>query len=78
MTDLAKPVSRRCRDKFQHYGRRIIATLEPGDVLAMRLERSHVTYRAPISAIYFKMAQWHATAECERRALDKLTKRSIR
>ena len=37
MTNLSKPVTRRATLPFLHYGRHLIVTLEPGDVLAMRL-----------------------------------------
>jgi hypothetical protein len=50
MTDLAKPVRRRCREQFAHYRKRIVVSLEPGDVLAMRLERTRTTYRPLFSA----------------------------
>jgi hypothetical protein len=33
---------------FQHYKRRIVVSLEPGDILAMRLEGTRKTYRVPI------------------------------
>jgi hypothetical protein len=62
MTDLEKTVRRRTRFPFAHYRRRIIVILEPGDVLAMRLERARTPYRAPISAIYRQLVEWHVLA----------------
>lgn len=50
MTDLLKPVRRRSRGPFAHYRKRIVVSLEPGDVLAMRLERARTTYRATLAA----------------------------
>lgn len=52
MTELGKPVRRRTRLPFAHYRRRIVVILEPGDVLAMRLERTRTAYRAPIASVY--------------------------
>jgi hypothetical protein len=39
---------------YLHYKKRIVATLEPGDVLAMRLERTREssTVRLPLSSLY--------------------------
>ena len=62
MTDLEKTVRRRTRFPFAHYKRRIVVMLEPGDVLAMRLERSRTPYRAPIAAVYRELVEWHVAA----------------
>jgi hypothetical protein len=62
MTDLEKTVRRRTRHPFAHYRRRIVVMLEPGDVLAMRLERTRTPYRAPIAAVYRQLVEWHVTA----------------
>ncbi|MHB8523068.1 MAG: hypothetical protein ACYDH9_20245 [Limisphaerales bacterium] len=62
MTDLDRPVSRRSHTPFAHYRRRIVVTLEPGDVLAMRLERTRTTYRAPLSHIFRQLVEWQAQA----------------
>lgn len=59
MTDLAKPVRRRTRFPFAHYRKRIVIILEPGDCVAMRLERTRMLYRAPISALYRQLVEWH-------------------
>jgi hypothetical protein len=71
MTELQKSVRRRTRSPFGHYRKRIVVSLEPGDILAMRLERSHTTYRAMLSAVFQQLADWHAAAErregCEKR-----------
>jgi hypothetical protein len=64
MTDLAKPVRRRCREPFAHYHKRIVVALEPGDVIAMRLERTRTTYRATL-------AVWHARAEARRKREER-------
>jgi hypothetical protein len=67
MTDLIKPIRRRSRDSFAHYRKRIIISLEPGDVLGMRLERTRTTYRANLAAVFRLLADWHAQAETRRK-----------
>lgn len=62
MTDLVKPVRRRSRLPFAHYRKRIVVILEPGDCVAMRLERSRRLYRAPIAALYRLLVEWHVAA----------------
>jgi hypothetical protein len=63
MTDLDRPVYRRTKLPFAHYRRRLVVALEPGDTIAMRLERTRTIYRAPLSAVYRQLAEWHAMAE---------------
>jgi hypothetical protein len=75
MTDLARPVRRRCRDQFAHYRKRIVVALEPGDILAMRLERTRTTFRAPLSAGYRTLAEWHARAEIRRKREERKARR---
>ena len=75
MTDLAKPVRRRCREQFAHYRKRIVVSLEPGDVLAMRLERTRTTYRATLAAVFRTLADWHARAEARRKREERKAKR---
>ena len=71
MTDLLKPVRRRSRDQFAHYRKRIVVSLEPGDVLAMRLERTRTTYRATIASVFRTLADWHARAETRRKREER-------
>ncbi|MDE2106301.1 MAG: hypothetical protein KGL39_54275 [Patescibacteria group bacterium] len=63
MTNLETPVRRRTRAPFGHYRRRIVVTLEPGDILAMRLERTRTTYRAPLASVFRQLVEWHAQAQ---------------
>lgn len=67
MTELTKPVARRACRPFAHYRRRIVVILEPGDVIAMRLERARLTYRASLAQVFCTLAEWHAEAERRRR-----------
>jgi hypothetical protein len=73
MTELTKPIRRRTRGMFGHYRKRIVVTLEPGDLIALRLERSRTTFRATIAGVYRQVVAWNAEAERQRkRALRKL------
>lgn len=76
MTDLERPVSRRSRAPFAHYRRRIVVILEPGDSLAMRLERSRTVYRAPLETVFRQLAQWHAQAEARRKREARKNRRT--
>jgi hypothetical protein len=71
MTDLTKAVCRRSRSTFAHYRRRIVIILEPGDLLAMRLERSRTTYRAPFDKVFRQLADWYAQAESRRKREER-------
>ena len=62
MTNLERPVRRRTRLPFAHYRKRIVVILAPGDVVAMRLERTRTLHRAPISAVYRQLIEWQAAA----------------
>jgi hypothetical protein len=66
MTPLRKPVTRRTVEPYDHQGRRVVVTLEPGDVLALRWERTRKLFRAPINQIMRAVIQW--TVETERAA----------
>jgi hypothetical protein len=57
MTNLEKVVRRRALVPFQHYKRRIVVSLEPGDILTMRLEGTRKMYRVPISGIFVTLCQ---------------------
>ena len=50
MTDLKKAVRRRTIGT--HRGRRIMVSLEPGDLLALRMERCRQTEYVPLAVIY--------------------------
>lgn len=60
MNEITRPLKRRTREPFAHYRRRIVVMLEPGDVLAMRLEGTRTTYSAPIESVFRQLAHWHA------------------
>ena len=68
MTDLRKTIMRRTVGTFNHQGRRIVVALEPGDVLALREERTKKWFRAPIANVMRQVMVWNVDAE---RALAK-------
>jgi len=49
-------------------------SLERGDLLAVRLERTRTTYRAPLDAVFRQLAQWHADAERARKRTERKLK----
>ncbi len=75
MTELNKPVCRRTRCTFAHYRRRIVVILEPGDLLAMRLERTRLVYRATLANVYRQLALWTAEAEARRKREERKARR---
>ena len=46
-------------------------SLEPGNILAMRLEGTRKTYRAPLSAVFISLCQWEADAKRREKARKK-------
>jgi hypothetical protein len=50
-----------------HYRRRIVVVLEPGDVLAMRLERTRAIYRATLADVFRQLIEWHVQRERPRK-----------
>ena len=59
MTDITKVVKRRTSDTvFSKGHRRIILSIEPGDLLGFRLERTKRTYTARIVDLYNVALEW--------------------
>lgn len=77
MTDLKHPVKRRTRFPFAHYRKRIVVILEPGDCVAMRLERTRRLYRAPISSVYRQLVEWHVAAVRREKRLARKKRRRV-
>ena len=69
MTDLRKPVRRRTIGL--HRGRRIMVSLEPGDMLALRMERCRQTEYVPLAAIYDYAVKARVLAERNQRRKTK-------
>ena len=72
MTDLHKRVSR--RSLVPHRGRRIVVSLETGDLIGLRLERCRQTEYVSIAAIYDYAVKARVVAErlAKRKAKGKL------
>jgi hypothetical protein len=71
MTSLEKVVRRRGLRPFQHYHRHIVAGLEPGGVMALRLEGARKTYRVSLSAVFVTLFQWEADAHRREKEMAK-------
>jgi hypothetical protein len=61
---------------FGHYRRRIVVSLEPGDVLGMRLERTRTTYKATIDDVFRVLCNWHAQAEARKKREARKARRT--
>jgi len=77
MTDLERHVIRRSRFPFAHYKKRIVMAFEPGDVVAMRLERTRTWYRGSVAGVFRQLTVWHVEAKRrEKRQARKKRRRS--
>lgn len=76
MTGLHKPIHRRTAAPFAHYRKRIVVTLEPGDVLTMRLERTRTRFHAPLADVFRLLAQWHAAAAARRKREERKARKA--
>lgn len=63
MTDLRKAVVRRSAGPYDHRRRRVVIMLEPGDVVAMREERTRKWFRAPMNRVLRQIITWNVDAE---------------
>ena len=75
MTELSKPLRRRCAAKFMHYKKWIVATLLPHDRLQLHLERTRLKLIADIADIYKHLANRYALAERRRKAEARADRR---
>lgn len=62
MTELKSPVSRRTVAEHARHKRRIVATLAPGDVIQLRLERSSKVFSLPLERVFDFAESTHAKA----------------
>lgn len=70
MTAITRRVRRVTRETvFERGHRRIVVTLEPGDCIGFRLERTRRTYTASLSAVFGAVQRWNIDAQ--RRAFEK-------
>lgn len=63
MTELKKTVRRRTVSPYNHRRKRVVVSLEPGDVIGFRLERDRKTFRAPIHRLMQQVMLWNVDAE---------------
>ena len=75
MTSIRKTTLRRTVEPFNHQGRRIVVALEPGDVLAMREERTQRWFRAPIATVLRQIITWNVDTE---RAAKRANRKAAR
>ena len=75
MTDLERPVIRRGRFPFAHYRKRIVMAFEPGDVVAMRLERTRTWYRATVGGVFRQLVTWQVEAKRREKRLARKKRR---
>jgi hypothetical protein len=73
MTDLERIVVRRSRFPFAHYRKRIVMAFEPGDLVAMRLERTRTWFRGTVAGIFRQLVAWQV--EAKRREKRKARKK---
>ena len=63
-TLLTKPISRETLAVTDHPGRKIIVTLEPGDMITFRAKGKRTAYEVPLAACYnlaliFTVTSWY-------------------
>jgi hypothetical protein len=78
MTDLKKTVRRRSMDIVPAVRKRIIVSLEVGDVISFREEGRRKVYSAPISKVFCTVARWNADAELAKRRAEQKERRKNR
>ena len=77
MTPISKPLTRRTAKPFLHYRRRLVVTLLPGDVLAIRLERERESraVTTSIALLYQQLVTRRVASEARERAQARRNKR---
>lgn len=62
-TELRRTVVRRTAQPHDHRRKRLVVSLEPGDVIAFREERSRKRFSAPIARLFRQVVLWNVDAE---------------
>lgn len=75
MTPLSKPVTRRALRPFMHYGKRLVVTLEPGDLLSLRLERDRSRVSIPLAELYRQLIAREVAAKRAEMQKERAAKR---
>lgn len=58
--------------------RRLVVSLEPGDVLGIREERRRKWFKAPLGRIYTQIVMWNVDAERREKAVKRKLARQLR
>lgn len=61
-TELRRTVCRRCVDPYDHRRKKLIVSLEPGDVISFREERSRKRFLAPLARVFRQILLWNVEA----------------
>ena len=61
-TELRNTVTRRCTEPHDHRKKRLVVSLEPGDVIGFRQERSRKKFTAPLTRVYRQVLVWNVEA----------------
>ena len=62
VTELRKTVCRRCVEPYDHRGKKLIVSMENGDVLSFREERSRKRFSAPLARVFRQVVVWNVDA----------------
>ena len=61
-TELRKTVCRRCVEPYDHRRKKLVVSLEPGDVINFREERSRKRFSAPLARVFRQVVMWNVDA----------------
>jgi hypothetical protein len=61
-TELRNTVTRRCTQSHDHRHKHLVVTLEPGDVIGFREERSRKKFTAPLARVFKQVLVWNLEA----------------
>lgn len=61
-TELRRTVARRTAEACDHRRKRLVVSLEPGDVITFREERSRKRFSAPLCRVFRQVVLWNVDA----------------
>lgn len=62
-TELRRIIERRTVDPYDHRRKRLVVSLEPGDVIGFREERSRTRFSAPLARVFRQVLMWNVEAQ---------------
>lgn len=65
--ELRRTVTRRCADPYNHRGRKLVVSLEPGDVISFREERGRTRFSAPLAKVFQQIVRWNVESQPQKR-----------